>query len=157
MLGNSYSDQIQRLVSTLDYGIQLPEAWSNFFVERGECNSYLGDNRKHRRIKARTYGALWFDKPWILLDRPAVIHGVYSKDFSLRGCGFVTSFEIFPDEIVRILLPTFWLTIRVVRCQRIQDRCFDVGGILIRQFEPSENAFEGMPSYQLASKLADVS
>ncbi len=142
MLGIDYTDQFNELVESVPWTIQLPETWGNFFSERGECQTYSGDGRKHRRMKARSYGMLWIQEPCQAIPRPVTAHGVYTKDFSQRGCGLISPIEIYPDEVLRVVLPTFWLTIRVTRCCRVQAHCFEVGAVLIRQSAPSDDAYD---------------
>ncbi len=142
MLGFDYTNQFNELVESVDWTIELPETWENFFSERGECNTYSGYGRKNRRIKARSYGLMWFDKAWKLVNRPTQVVGIYTKDFSTRGCGFVLPMQVYPNEVLRIMLPTFWLSLCVARCYRLNEHCFEAGGVLIRQSGPSEEAFD---------------
>ncbi len=142
MLGFDYTNQFNELVDSIDWTIELPSAWENFFSERGECSSYSGYGRKNRRIKARSYGLMWFDEGWKLVNRPTHVVGIYTKDFSTRGCGFILPMQVYPEEVLRIILPTFWLTLRVARCYHVNEHCFEAGGVLIRQSGPSEDAFD---------------
>ncbi len=142
MLGIDYTDQFNELVESVPWTIDLPDTWENFFSERGECQAYAGDGRKHRRMKARSYGIMWIQEPFHAIKRPTAAIGMYTKDFSQRGCGMISPIEIYPGEVLRIVLPTFWLTLRVMRCCRVQSQCFEVGGVLIRQSAPSEDAFD---------------
>ncbi len=144
MLGNDYTDQFNQVVESVHWAIELPDDWENFFSERGECNAYSGDARQHRRMKARSYGVLVFEEPWKAVCRSDEPVGIYSKDFSLRGCGFVSPIQIYPEEVVRLVLSTLCLTLKVVRCRRLNAHCYDVGSILIRQSALSDEAFVGL-------------
>lgn len=141
MLGFDYTNQFNELVESVDWKIELPPTWENFFSERGPCCSYSGYGRKNHRIKARSYGLMRFEKAWKLLNRPTPVVGIYTKDFSSRGCGFVLPTQVYPEEVLRIILPTFRLTLRVARCYRMNEHCFETGGVLIHQSGPSEDAF----------------
>jgi PilZ domain len=142
MLGFDYTNQFNELVESVEWTIELPQAWENYFSERGECNPHFGYGRRNRRIKARSYGLMHFDKAWRLVERPEKVVGIYTKDFSTRGCGIVLPMQVYPEEVVRVILPTFWLSLRIVRCCRLNERCFEAGGVLIRQSGPSEDAFD---------------
>jgi hypothetical protein len=67
--------------------------------------------------------------------------GTYTRDFSRWGCGFLTTEQLFPEERVRIVLPTFWVQLLVVRTRRITSKCYESGGKLIRTYEPDPRAF----------------
>lgn len=76
------------------------------------------------------------------IPRPAKCFGIYTGDFSHNGIGFLTPHQLFPEETVRILLPSFWMRIHVVRARRLGRCCFEIGGTLIRRCDPSEDAFD---------------
>ena len=67
--------------------------------------------------------------------------GIYTRDFSRQGTGFLSPCEIYPEEQVRIVLPTFWVQLRVARARRINGKCYEIGAVLSRQHEPDSDAF----------------
>lgn len=95
-------------------------------------------------MKARAYGLLWFEQTLKSVPRDALSLplGIYTRDFSQRGCGLLSAIQIYPDETLRIVLPTFWMTVKTACCRRVGPHCYEVGARLIRQREPSDDAFE---------------
>ncbi len=103
--------------------------------------SIPNDQRAAKRNKVRTIGVLFIESPLLTIPRERVFHGIYTKDFSRKGCGFLTDFELFPEERVRIVLPTFWIRLQVVRTRKVGPFCYESGGELIANYPPSADAF----------------
>ncbi|MEM9585897.1 MAG: PilZ domain-containing protein [Planctomycetota bacterium] len=142
MLDIDYSDQCKRLIRSVPWDIELPSDWENFFQERGETPAWPCDERSHRRLRVRTHGVLWFTQGLSFVPRGTDPIGVYTKDFSKQGCGFIAPLQIFPMEEVRIVLPAFWVTLRVMRARRVANKCFEIGCELIARCDLDERAFE---------------
>lgn len=144
MLGSNYTGCFNQLVRSTDWNIRLPEEWGDYFGERGECGAFPGDQRQYQRLKARAYGLLWFEGTLksVPRDLTPTPMGIYTRDFSQRGCGLLSAVQIYPDETLRIVLATFWMTVKTACCRRVGPQCYEVGARLIRQREPSDEAFE---------------
>jgi len=142
VLDVDYSTRLGELIHATDWNIELPVEWKGFFEERGEIPSYKNDERHNLRLKVRTHGILWFERhlPFQLREREPV--GIYTRDFSRYGAGFLCPFQIFPEERVRIILPTFWVRLHVARARRITSKCYEIGAMLIQRCDPSELAFD---------------
>jgi hypothetical protein len=77
------------------------------------------------------------------LPRADTRHVVYTKDVSRGGIGFLHSEPLFPMEQFRLALPDGKSrTIEVVRCRRIQQRCFEIGAVFVSGFRqpPTEES-----------------
>lgn len=146
MLEERYSKQFHELVSSIDWDIELPLEWADYFQDRGEVASYADDERNNQRLKVRAHGILWFEKGLPFCPRTKEPMGIYTRDFSRNGVGFLSPFQIYPDEQVRIVLPTFWMQLEVVRARRITSRCFEIGAKLKLRHDPSLDAFEAFGS-----------
>lgn len=141
MLDDDYQTQFGSLIETLSFDIELPREWASYFDERGEITSYLDDERHNQRLKIRTHGILRSENTFPFCERGDDPIGVYTRDFSAHGAGFLAPFEIFPEERVRIMLPTFWIQLLVVRTRRLTNKCFEVGGSLVARHDPTPLAF----------------
>ena len=141
MLEIDYSTQLSELIQSVDWDIELPIEWSDYFEQRGEVASYVDDDRNNQRLKIRTHGILWFDESLPFRPRSESPLGIYTRDFSRHGAGFLTPFEVYPEEKVRIALPTFWVQLHVVRTRRITSKCYEIGAQLLQRFDPSPDAF----------------
>lgn len=146
MLDIDYPTQFSDVIQSTECEIELPIEWSDFFDQRGEAPSFADDQRKHRRMIVRTHGMMWFEECLPSLPRELSGTVIYTKDFSRQGAGFLSPFEVYPEEILRLVLPTFWVRLHVVRCRRITSKCYEVGAELIERSDPSPDAF----SYRIA-------
>ncbi len=141
MLEEYYSEQFRELVDSLEWEIELPIEWRDYFDVRGQIPSFVDDERNNQRLRVRTHGVLWFDQSLPFLSRTIRPVGIYTRDFSRQGVGFLSPFEIYPEERVRLVLPTFWVQLLVVRTRRITSKCYEVGTSLIRRHDPTSDAF----------------
>lgn len=144
MLESDYTKRFKSLIQSVDWNIELPSTWSNYFDEVGECNSLTEDERQNRRVKVRSQGVMLNERSLPSCDRGTDPIGIYSRDFSRRGCGFIAPHQLFPQEAVRLILPTFWMRLLITRTRRVGPSCYEVGGELIVQHVPSEEAFAGL-------------
>lgn len=142
MLDTAYSKQLEQLIHQVDWDIELPFEWQNYFDERGEIPSFANDDRSSQRLKVRTYGVMWFESIHQFCARSSEPVGIYTRDFSRQGSGFLCHFELYPDEVVRLALPTMWVRLRVVRVRRLTSKCYEIGTRLISRHDPSGEAFE---------------
>ncbi len=142
MLEVDYSTRFGELIQSIGFDIELPVEWSDYFEERGEVPSFVEDERNNQRLKVRTHGVMWFDDCLPFLSRGDKAVGIYTRDFSRHGCGFLTPFEIYPEESVRIVLPTFWVQLHVVRARRITSKCYEIGASLVHRHDPTIDAFD---------------
>lgn len=144
MLDDDYLQRLDSVIQQLNWQIQLPDSWSNFFQETGEYGVYANDERQNRRVKVRTVALMHYERMLPSYPRKSEIVGIYTRDFSRRGCGFVAAHQLFPCEIVRLLLPTLWLRLEITRATRVGPACYVIGGELLEQNQPSDSAFDGI-------------
>ena len=141
MLDADYSEQFCRLVSEIDWDIELPIEWKDYFQDRGETACFNDDERNNQRLKVRTHGILWFESSLPFCPRVKDPVGVYTRDFARNGIGFLAPLQLYPEEQVRIVLPTFWVQLEVVRTRRITSKCYEIGSRLLWKHDPSLDAF----------------
>lgn len=141
MLDIDYSAHLGELVNATSWDIELPQEWRDYFEERGEVPSFSGDDRNNQRLKVRTHGILYFEKSLPFCRRSHDPLGVYTRDFSRNGLGVLSAQQLFPEEVVRVILPTFWIQLRVVRVRRVTSKCFEIGCTLLHRKDPSPEAF----------------
>ena len=140
MLEDDYSSRFGKLIEAIDWDIELPRDWSDFFDQQGEMQSFKGDVRTNKRMMIRTYGIMWFEKKLPFCDRTSQPMGVYTRDFSRHGVGLLSPFEIYPEERIRVALPAFWVQLLVVRARRITSKCYEIGTELIQRHDPDPAA-----------------
>ncbi len=154
MLENDYPTQFSELIRRVDCDIELPIEWSDYFEQRGEIAAYLKDDRSNKRLKVRTHGLMWFEGTLPFRPRTTDPIVIYTRDFSRLGAGFLLPFQLFPEERVRILLPTFWMQLHVVRTRRITSKCYEIGASLLGRHDPSPDAFDLNQLVTPASSIA---
>lgn len=141
MLDFDYSAGFAALIRAIDWRIRLPPEWDVFFHEKGIASSCHADPRRHQRMNVRTPGLLWFERPLPAFPRDRSPVGIYTRDLSRRGLGLVTPMQLYPEEIIRAVLTTFWVEVRVVSCRRVSEACYIAGTELISQHAPGRAAF----------------
>lgn len=149
MLEIDYPKRYGELIQAVNWDIELPVEWSDYFEERGEVSSFAEDQRNNQRLKVRTHGLLWFTQSLPFLSRDEAPLGIYTRDFSRQGCGFLAPFEMYPEESVKVILPTFWVQLKVVRARRITSKCYEIGTALLQRNDPEMAAFS--PSAEMAT------
>lgn len=142
MLGEHYPNFLAKLIDRAVWSITLPETHRNFFKERGQAMSVAAEQRNAGRMRVRTRGIMIYEESLPAIPRPRKCIGIYTGDFSHNGIGFLSPHQLFPEESVRILFPTFWMEVHVVRARRLGQRCFEIGATLLRRCDPSEDAFD---------------
>ncbi|MEO9594397.1 PilZ domain-containing protein [Rhodopirellula bahusiensis] len=141
MLDFDYPECYAEVVRATNWEIDLPEDWEDFFLETGVAPMNYRDQRQTQRRIVRTCGLLYFEKSLPSLSRDLNPLGIYTRDFSKSACRIISPIELFPEEEVRLILPTFWLQLRVVRVSRHRSNCFEIGMRLLNRNSPSRDAF----------------
>jgi len=156
MLDFDYPQYYAEVVRSTTWSIELPEYWSEFFEQTGIVAGKSVERREKQRRIVRTCGLLYIDAPLPAIPREPGPIGVYTRDFSNDACGIVSPIELYPDEEVRLVLPTFWLQLRVVRTHRKTSTCYEVGLELLRRHDPSRSAFIVGGRFMRAEALASM-
>ena len=122
-------------VGPLKRELELPAAWSDFFDRRGSTPASLEENRRFPRSYLLGVAALAYRQSLPTLPRAETWHAVYTKDVSRGGIGFLHSEPLYPMEQMNLALPDGKsLIIEVVRCRRVQRRCFEIGAVFVSGF-----------------------
>ena len=140
MLDLKNEDERLRLVdmiSRLKCEIELPESWSDFFDHSGLIGSIASDRRKFPRWKNRTVAGLLCRETFPVIPRSKQWYPVYLMDMSRNGARFIHSEQLYPleqmhllcidDVSARLLQNDCFRAIEVVRCVRVQAKCYEVG------------------------------
>jgi hypothetical protein len=140
MLEDDYLSRFGQLIQAVPWEIVLPRDWTDYFEQRGEATVYDRDARASKRLLARTYAVLWFQNTLSFCHRSPQPVGIYSRDFSRQGVGFLAPMQLFPEEQVRIALPTLCVDVKVTRARRITSHCFEIGTVLLNRHDPDPAA-----------------
>lgn len=142
MLGSNYKEQLERLMREVAWEIELPVTMGRFFQETGPSNGIKDDERRAARLLVRTKCLVVPELPLPAFPRTETPLGVYMADISRHGLGFLASEPFFPEEEIRLILPTFWLRAVVARSRRMGPKCYQVGARLTSRHDPSNDAFQ---------------
>lgn len=111
----------------------LPEDLNAFFYESGYLPTTAEEARGNARLRVRSIGDL------MLAYTPAGLRGgltgrdkrtgkVLIKDLSRSGIGVLYHLQIFPQEHLQIRFQKRLINMVVVRCRRLGEKCYEVGG-----------------------------
>lgn len=102
---------------------RLPETYSDFFDRHGPVRPKEGCRRGYLRFYLRGPA---------IVDHGGVQLGVYTTDASRQGIGFLSPVQLLPKEQCCIRLSnTKGFHIEVVRCRRIDERCYECGATFV--------------------------
>jgi hypothetical protein len=118
--------------------VELPPNWQGFFDRTGVMSTLADENRRFPRFYVRGLGALESCQSLPGKPRDGGWHGVYTKDISREGVGFLHSEQLYPRERMRIVLTDgVPRLMEVIHCRRIQRRCYEIGSRFVAEFRHS--------------------
>lgn len=141
MLEENYRIILDRLIAHARWDIVLPCAEDEFFAKSGTASPCSVDCRRSVRIYARSRGIAYYEQTLPAFPRSDAPQAVYTLDFSKTGIGFLSARPFLPEEHVRILVPTMWVSARIVRCHMWGPHCYSIGGTLNTANQPDPRAF----------------
>ena len=132
------NDQMQRLVEIvgpLKCDVELPSSWKSNLDRTKPFPTWPGDKRRFRRYHFGDYAALQYCQTFPALHRPNTWYRIITKDVSRGGLSFLHGEQLFPRERMRVVFPEQGLvTIEIVWCARLEERCFQSGSRFVEQF-----------------------
>jgi hypothetical protein len=112
----------------LESTVQLPAGWKADTARPIPLKTCMNDLRHFTRYQYRTKALLAITTTLPRLVRADERMVVYTKDVSREGIGLYAAEQLFPCERMKIWLPGQELQrIRVVRCRKLGECCFEVG------------------------------
>lgn len=119
--------------------IALPEQLAGFFSEQGYTHPVWCENRAVGRIKVRTSIEMQF------LHVPRLLQNIVPrnmtartvgllKDLSRTGIAILYHEQLYPNETLKIQLWGKTIEFKVIRCRRLGDSCYEIGGTILRCF-----------------------
>lgn len=100
---------------------ELPCPPEEFFGLSGAVLLYGDSRRQYHRFYLREH---------VAMVRRGEAYGIYIKDASRKGIGFLSPIQLFPRDLVIAALPEFGaLKLSVRRCRRLAPQCYDCGSI----------------------------
>lgn len=124
MLDCSHEPSLSELTwENAEYTTRLPDKFTDFFDRHGTVRAKEGCRRAYLRFYLRGQA---------IVDHGGAQLGVLTTDASRQGIGFLSPVQLLPKERCRIQLPkTKGFHIEVVRCRRIDERCYECGATFV--------------------------
>ncbi len=126
-------DQRRHLIEQIPCRVQVPLEWERLYEVEGYATSHLNEFRAGMRYRVLRRAALQLYGELPAYPRTTSLSGALVQDFSNRGMGLLYHEQLFPDERVRVLLPSISLDGTVVRCRRRGPECYELGLVLDRE------------------------
>ncbi len=128
--------EIKRLTCT----VRLPPAWEDNFELHGVAPALAGCKRRFARLRCRgkqSLVALELRQTLPSLPRAQAWFAVYLTDIGRGGIGFLHGEPLYPNERFKVVLfDGRRVHVEIVRCQRIDDRCFSIGAQFVEERSP---------------------
>lgn len=120
MLESKSSGQlIDQLWTKLVDRAEVPPDEHDFFEAQGVTKTQFDDLRKFPRQ---------YNRQQVIITAAEISTGGYTTDITRDGCGLICCQQLFPQDAIRVLMPTGERTAMTVRwCRRLSDRCYAVG------------------------------
>ncbi len=110
----------------------LPCPPEEFFSKRGFVAGRFDDRRQFRRLHFRCTTKTVFKQTLPAIQRDSETVTIYICDISRSGIGFLSRYEIYPQECLEIPIPEIGAkVVTVCRCRRLAKDCFEVGGTFV--------------------------
>ena len=123
------AERLDRVAGGLACGIRLPTSWDDYFGQKGLLPVIAQDRRRFARFHYRRRAILECVRSLPALPRAEFCCCVYAKDISRNGIAFLHCQELFPAEEMRLRLPDRVYRIRIVRCLKRIESCFEIGAL----------------------------
>lgn len=111
--------------------VRLPQHMASFFEEAGYLETVYCELRGQARLRVRCQALMESDFVPPFLGIKKRLAQVLIKDLSRSGLGLLTHEQLWPGETFWVGLHGRRLHVRVVRCRKLADACFEVGGIVL--------------------------
>ena len=112
----------------LECRISIPREWLEEFERGGALPTATDELRRYPRFHFRSRAILIYRTTLPALPRKPGRYVVLTKNVSRQGICFLHEEQLFPTERMTLWLPSGGQTeVEVVRCMRVNERCYDVG------------------------------
>jgi len=116
--GDAFWDQVELTA-------RIPVEMTDFFQREGPLPARMKCRRAYPRFYMRGIAILRLDERCL---------GVYTVDASRSGIRFFSPIQLLPDFRAHLRLPKVQeFQIEVVRCCRLDERCYDCGAIFVQR------------------------
>lgn len=129
MLETADFEQRRRLIERIACRVLLPPELKELLEAEGYASSQDDEFRTNFRYRAVRRAVVQPCGNLPAFPRGGM-SGAIVQDFSRRGMGLLHHEQFFPDERLRVLLPSVSVEGTVARCRRRGPSCFELGLVL---------------------------
>jgi hypothetical protein len=102
---------------------RIPDEAIEFFEQSGPANLVFQSQRRFHRYYSRGIA---------VLNQGGTLLGVYTKDVSRDGIGFLSPIELAPQERLELHIAGVpRRRIEITRCRNLAERCFECGAVFV--------------------------
>lgn len=134
MLDTVDFDQRRQLIEGVPCRVRIPADWTHLVEDEGCAPARVADFRAGMRYRVCRRAVVEVRGGLPAFERTKGYFGAIVQDFSRHGMGILYHEQLFPEERLRILMPSMSLEARVVRCRRCGPDCYALGLSLDREF-----------------------
>jgi len=114
-----------------DLLVRLPEELKGYREEQGFIPSNIFENRTTARLRVRCESRFGIISSPPFVFRTESQFQVLMKDLSKYGIGIITHQQLYPLETFWVELLGKQIRASVVRCRKLGEKCFEVGGRIL--------------------------
>jgi hypothetical protein len=125
-------DHRRKLIERIPCRVRLPPEWDRPFETEGCAPSQANEFRAGMRYRVCRRAVVQVEGGLPAFPRSDGYCGAIVQDFSRDGMGILYHEQLFPDERVRVLLPSISVDATVIRCRRCGPEFYELGLMLDR-------------------------
>jgi hypothetical protein len=143
MLEEDYRSTLNQLLEKLECHVQVPDKWDDFYDRRGPMPATSEDRRRFARLHCPGRAVLQMETTLPAIERGQQVHCVLTKDISRGGLSFLHTEQLFPEERIKLWLPIGKHDALIVRCQRRNENCYEIGAVFTSLGHDSSERAQG--------------
>ena len=127
MLEDDYRRRLNELFLSCPFEATIPDQWRDVLTRQGVISPVPNDQRRFVRYHFCTRAILELAQTHPAMARQHSFHHVLTRDLSRTGIAFLHREQLYPGEQVVLWLPRGKQRFTVIRCQRHNQRSYEIG------------------------------
>ncbi len=126
-------NHVQELLTDSEFEsrLQLPASLSDFLEKRGPLPTVAHDLRRFPRFYYPSSALLDLGQTLPAFPRNLGRSVILTKDLSRTGVALLHTDQLYPGELLKLILPCGEKQLIVVRCQLRADECYEAAGFFV--------------------------
>jgi hypothetical protein len=127
-------DQRQQLIARAPCKVRLPPDVAKLLGAGSQAVAQTNNSRAGVRYKALRRAAVQLQGGLPAFPCDGSLVGTIVQDFSRESMGILYHEQLFPEERLRLWMPSLSLEAKVIRCRRRGPQCYEIGLALDRDY-----------------------